>query len=365
MNQKYENDRDLSNYPDYIEKIYEFLVPSGQLPERLDSYITRNIKYGSRTKVRKAIDSGSVTVNGVNCKAGQKIKPGDSIICKIMKPPPIELIPENIPLDILFEDEYLMVVNKPPGMASHPGFGNRRGTLVNAVLWHLGQREALSVDDIEEDETDDDESETKTEGEIFAGEDVRPGLVHRLDKDTSGILVISKESFIQTELQKQFRERTTERFYYALVWGIPEKDKGTIEGDIGRSRRDRKLFAVVKKDGKPSLTEYEVLEKHEHTSLLKIKLQTGRTHQIRVHTSYINHPIFGDPTYGGRSILRGGQNPFYKSKIQKCLKTAGRQMLHAKTLAFTHPAAKKRLSFESPLPDDFAEVLNILRTGVS
>lgn len=343
-------------YPEYIEKIYEFVIPNGQLPERIDSYITRNIKYGSRTKVSRAIETGNVTVNGLKCKPSQKTKAGDKIICIILKPPPIELIPENIPLDILYEDDYLLVVNKPAGMPSHPGFGNRTKTLVNAVLYHLGVREPIAVDN--NDDEDDDE---QNEGSIFASDAVRPGLVHRLDKDTSGILVISKEPYIQTQLQKQFQERSTERFYYAICWGLPKEDKGIIKGDIGRSTRNRKIFTVVKKGGKPSITEFEVLERHEHTSLIKLKLQTGRTHQIRVHSSWINHPVFGDYSYGGCSILFGGQNPYYKNKMEKCLIIAQRQMLHAKTLAFTHPILKERISFETELPEDMSKILDILR----
>lgn len=351
-------EKDSIQYPDYIERVYEFNIPSGQLPERLDSYITRNIKYGSRTKVCKAIDAGAVTVNDSICKSSQKIKPGDRIICKILKPPPIELVPQDIPLNILFEDDFLLVVNKPAGMPSHPGFGNRTGTLVNAILYHLGQRESITIS--ASDEEDENDYTNEEQGAIFASNSVRPGLVHRLDKDTSGILVISKDPHIQTQIQKQFQEKSTERFYYAIVWGLLKKDSDLINGDIGRSSRDRKLFTIVKKGGKPSATEYFVLQRHEHTSLLKLKLHTGRTHQIRVHCSSINHPVFGDFSYGGRNILHGGQNPFYKKKIDTCLKIAQRQMLHAKTLAFTHPITKMRLEFESELPEDFSAVLKIL-----
>lgn len=354
-----ENNTEKNNYPDYIEKVFVFDIPRNQQPERLDQFITRSVIHATRNKVQNAIEAGLVTVNGKAAKVSRKIQPGDHVECKLLKPPPIELVPENIPLEIAFEDDFLLVVNKPPGMCSHPGFGNRYGTLVNAVLYHLGFRESLPLE-YDSDNEEDDDTEI-SEGEIFASEGVRPGIVHRLDKDTSGLLVIAKNPEIHAKIAVQFAERTTDREYNAVVWGIPKQDKGTITGDIGRSPRDRKLFAIVKKDGKHAVTDYEVIEKYEFASLLKFKLHTGRTHQIRVHASSIGHPVFGDTFYGGDSIVCGGNIPSFKRLGEKTLKTATRQLLHARTLGFTHPVTKERLTFQSVLPDDMAKIISLLK----
>ncbi len=343
------------NYPDYIEAIFKFNIPSGQIPLRLDVFLTNSIKNATRTKVQKAIDAGTVTVNGKIKKASYKILPDDKIVCKLMKPPPMELVPENIKLDIAYEDDTLLVVNKPAGMVTHPGFGNRYGTLVNAILYYLGQRESISIEVDDEEEIE--------ESKVFASQDIRPGIVHRLDKNTSGLLVIAKNSIDHSKLAEQFHDRTIERFYYALVWGNLKEDEGHFEGNIARSPRDRKLFTVVKKGGKTAYTDYWVLERYDFLTLVKIKLRTGRTHQIRVHFSFNNHQVFGDGDYGGRAILYGGSNKKNKDLAGKCLKIAKRQMLHAKILGFSHPETKERLLFESELPDDFTEVLNILRTN--
>ncbi|ROL62295.1 RluA family pseudouridine synthase [Bacteroidetes/Chlorobi group bacterium ChocPot_Mid] len=351
------NDENIENenYPDLIETVFEFNLPSGQKPERLDVFLTNSLKYATRNKIQKAIDDGCVTINGVVAKSSKKIQPNDKIICKILKPPPIKLIPEDIPLNILFEDEYLLVVNKPAGMVTHPGFGNRRGTIVNAILWHIGNREEIDIE-IEEDE----DSELNEE-KIFSSEAIRPGIVHRLDKDTTGLLLITKDSSLHSILAKQFEERTVERYYYALVWGDMKNDSGTYEGDIGRNPRNRKTFAVVKKEGKPAITDYWVLERFGIMTLVKVKLRTGRTHQIRVHFSHNGHPVLGDKDYGGDVIVKGGGIPETKKLAERCLKIAERQMLHAKILGFTHPINFQRLSFESELPDDFEEILKILR----
>lgn len=340
------------NYPDYIEHVLDFKVPLGQTPERIDLYISRNTQNATRTKVQKAIAEGNVTVNGKKSKASRKVQPGDKIICKIMKPPPIELVPEDITLDIVFEDDYLLVVNKPAGMCVHPGFGNRYGTLVNALLYHFGERESQKIE-IE------DEEDTENESSVFSSDTIRPGIVHRLDKDTSGILVIAKDQNIHAKLARQFAERTTSREYNALVWGNLEEDSGTIIGDIGRSSRDRKLFDVVKRGGKKAVTNFSVIERYEYLTLLSLKLQTGRTHQIRVHCKHINHPVFGDPSYGGDSVLYGGENKQFRQKAEKALSLIDRQMLHAKTLGFTHPVKKEYMEFGSELPADFREILNI------
>ena len=348
-------DNERSNYPDYIEKVFEFDISPGKTPERLDVFLTNNIKNASRTKVQKAIEEGCVTVNGKPAKGSKKIQPGDSIICKIMKPPPIRLIPEDIKLDVVYEDDYLLVINKPPGMVTHPGYGNRYGTLVNAVLYHTGQRESLELD------IDDDEEDNYDEGVVFASDEIRPGVVHRLDKDTSGLLVVSKNPVVHAKLAKQFADRTIKRSYNAIVWGRIEDNEGSIEGDIGRSPRDRKLFGVVKKGGKYARTDYKVIERFNYLTLLQLKLWTGRTHQIRVHCSHINHPVFGDPDYNGNKIVYGNQNNKFKNLADKMLKSVNRQMLHAKELGFTHPETKEFISFTSELPEDMKKILETLK----
>jgi 23S rRNA pseudouridine1911/1915/1917 synthase len=348
-------DNDKNNYPEYIEKVFRFQISSGQTPERIDIFLANNIRNATRTKVQKAIEEGFVSINGKPTKSNKKLFPGNIVECKLYKPPPIELVPENIPLNILFEDDLLIVVNKPAGMVTHPAFGNRYGTLVNAVLYHLGFRESIQIEAI----ADDDDS--LDEGLIFDSDAIRPGVVHRLDKDTTGLLVVSKNPVVHAFLADQFFHRTVTRFYYALVWGKFSDDHGVIEGNIGRSPRDRKLFAIVKKDGKPAKTEYWVLDRFEYMTLLKIKLWTGRTHQIRVHLSSNNHPVVGDVSYGGNIIKYGGQDKQFYSKAINILDHIKRQMLHAKVLGFMHPSTKEPIIFESELPDDFDNLLKIIR----
>lgn len=357
-----ETNVDNQNYPEHIETIFEFKIPKGKVPERLDSYLTNAIFNATRNRVQKAIDDGRVTINGIVAKSSKKIQPNDHIICKIMKAPPIELLPQNIPLDVIFEDGDLIVVNKPPDMCTHPGFGHRYGTLVNAVLYHFGLRNSISmeggfIDDEDEENEDNDEM---SEGEIFASDEIRPGIVHRLDKDTSGVLVIAKNPEVHAKLSKQFADRTTERQYYALVWGKFKEDEGIIEGDIGRSQKNRKLYAVVKKNGKPAKTSYTVIERFPFATLLKLKLFTGRTHQIRVHLAHHNHPVFGDTFYGGDKIVAGGM-PEINQIASKCLSYLNRHLLHAKTLGFNHPVKNEFMSFDSNLPLDFETTLNMIR----
>lgn len=342
------------NYPDYIESVFEFKVTAGQTPQRLDIYLVNSIKNATRTKVQKAIDEGFVTINGKVTKGSKKVQPGDLILCKLLKPPPIELIPEDIPLNIIFEDEYLILVNKPSGMVSHPGFGNRCGTLVNALLYHLGHRDRIKI------EIEEDEEESNDEGKIFASDSIRPGLVHRLDKDTSGIMLIAKNPEIHSQLAKQFAERTVEKKYLALVWGKFVNKTGRIEGDIGRSSLDRKLFAVVKKGGKTAITEYKVLEEFEYLSLVEVNLLTGRTHQIRVHFSHIKHPVFGDIPYGGNKIVYGYNNKKLRELYTECLKMTNSQQLHSFSLSFQHPITKQRMKFEAELPITFSDIIQKL-----
>lgn len=234
-----ERSEDKKNYPDYIEKTYEFIIPAGQRPERVDVFLTEAIPNATRSKVQVAIDAGNVTINGKIHKSSRKIQPGDVVQCLVMKPPPMELLPENIPLDIVYEDEFLLVVNKPAGMVSHPGFGNRYGTLVNALLYHFGQRSAIPIETFDEDETDTESDDDGENDYVFNSDAIRPGIVHRLDKDTSGLLVIAKNSVIHAALAKQFFEHTTQREYNAIVWGVVKENEGRIESNIGRSPRER------------------------------------------------------------------------------------------------------------------------------
>jgi 23S rRNA pseudouridine1911/1915/1917 synthase len=342
------------NYPDYIEKEFEFNITAGQSPERIDVFLTNNIRNASRTKVQLAIDNGLVEINGRKARSNKKVQPGDKIICKLLKPPPIELIPENIPLDVVFEDEHLMVVNKPPGMVVHPAFGNRYGTLVNAVLYHVGIRDTIPIEINDED--DDYEQNV-----FYESDALRPGIVHRLDKDTSGLIVVSKNPIVHAKLAEQFANRTIIRYYNALIWGTLEESHGIIESQIGRSSKDRKLFAVVKKDGKYSKTEYWKIEEFENVDLLKIKLWTGRTHQIRVHFSNDKHPVVGDISYGGDKVVYGNHNTEFRKKSTQILKIATRQMLHAKVIGFKHPVTSDDIFLESDLPNDIKEVINILK----
>lgn len=359
------------NYPERLEHTYEFVIPSRQKPERLDAFITKSILHATRTRVQKGIDAGIVTVNALPTKANYKIRPGDVIRVTVMKPPPLELIPQDIPLEVLYEDGVLMVINKAPGILVHPGLGNRSGTLVNAVLWHLGYREALAVLKRRESWGDDDQSSDEDEaGQFTIGgeEDVdisgmRPGIVHRLDRDTSGVMVIGKTYDVTMALATQFAERTVSREYIALAWGVIKDDRRLIEGDIGRSPRDRKLRAIVERGGKYAATEVTVLERHECATMIACKLRTGRTHQIRVHLAAQRHPLVGDPDYGGRDAALSAIHHSFKRLGQQLLRCIHRQALHAHTLAFTHPVTGKRMEFSSPLPADMQQCLDLLRAS--
>lgn len=356
-------------------------VTAGQTPERIDRFITHAVLRATRNKVQNAIDAGAVLVNGRPTKANYRVRPGDTIVITLMKPPPIELIPQNIPLDIVYEDADLLIVNKPAGMVTHPGYGNRDGTLVNAVLYHVGGMlptagEAEALEDEEEaidgDEpidgedppeadgtespdapTEDDGADDDDEGLIDeGGSGPRPGIVHRLDKETSGLMVVAKNADAQVFLARQFADRTAKREYWAIAWGVFEKDEGEIEGDIGRDTRDRKRFAVVRRGGKYALTRYRVIERYEFATLLALRLATGRTHQIRVHCAHIGHPLFGDPTYGGRAVVYPGLGARHRQRIANLLKLMPRQALHGRTLGIMQPTTREWLEFDSDLPAD-------------
>lgn len=313
----------------------DIVVPSHQKKERIDKFLTHKIENATRSKVQKAIEQGLVLVNGKPVKASHEVVPGEVIHCTLPQQPRAKAIPEDIPLQIVYEDDDLIVVNKPAGMVTHPAYGNYRGTLVNALLHHCAKLSTLN-------------------------DELRPGVVHRLDKDTSGLIVVAKNDGTHAALARQFSERTIEREYWAVVWGIFEKRRGTVEASLGRSKSDRKKIAVMR-DGKPAVTEYEVLESFPFLSLLRLRLRTGRTHQIRVHLAHIGRPVFGDPTYGGRRIAWGGADAKRKAEVQHLLSLIPRQALHAKTLGFVHTTTKQFMKFESELPKDMSELLAALR----
>ncbi len=319
--------------------IYEHTVPEGQQTEiRLDKYITSFVENASRTKVQQAIKAGQVQVNGKNEKSSYIMEPGDEIFIELPKPPPPEAKPEEMDLDIVFEDDDIIIVNKKAGRVVHPAYANWTGTLVNGLMHHVDQ---LAGD-----------------GEA---ENLRPGIVHRLDKDTSGLLVVAKNDETLAKLSALFQVKDIERTYWAIVWGTPEEE-GTIEGDIGRSRKDRKLMTVKPAGkGKSAVTHYKVLEYFDYLSLVEVKLETGRTHQIRVHFANKGHHVFGDPTYGGTSVRYGPNTGSRKSMFHNLITVLDRQALHAKTLGFQHPTTGEMVQFDSELPDDFQHVLTMLR----
>ncbi len=313
------------------------VVDAGQQPLRIDKFLFHKLERISRNRIQQAIKAGCIQVNGQEIKSNYKVRPGDEIAVFLPHPPsPGKLEPENIPLDIVYEDEYLVVLNKPAGMVVHPGVGNYSGTLVNALLYHFGR---LPQPD---------------------GETPRPGLVHRLDKDTSGLMVVARDEYTLSHLARQFFERTVQRDYLALVWGTFDQPEGTISGHIGRHLRYRQKMDVFPEGdhGKHAVTHYRVLEDLGYVSLVKCRLETGRTHQIRVHMAWAGHPVFGDPVYGGNRIVKGTVYAKYKQFVENCLKILPRQALHARSLGFRHPVMKKDLLFKTEPPKDMREVLN-------
>jgi len=319
------------------EKKYRFKVPDGKKRERLDLFLTQAIENATRSKVQKLIEANRVTVNGATVKANYQVKPSDVIeAVHPITPRPEDTEPEDIPLDIIYEDDYLLVINKPAGMVAHPAYANYTGTLVNALLHHTKKLSDLN-------------------------EPGRPGIIHRLDKDTSGLLVVAKDDFTHAKIAEQFSKRTVDREYHAVCWGKFKELKGEIAFNIVRSKKDRKKFSTSEIEGKTALTLYEVIEEFEFTSYLKVNLKTGRTHQIRVHLSGIGKPVFGDPTYGGRQINYGSDQSKIKTRVQNLLDIMPRQALHAKTVGFYHPQMKKKMFFESELPDDMKLLLEKLR----
>ena len=317
---------------DENEELFEhhrLVADEGQKPLRVDKFLQNLLPNTSRNKIQQAAAAGSIHVNGKEVKSNYKVKPLDVVQVVLSYPPrDTELIAEDLPLDILYEDDSLVLVNKQPGMVVHPGYGNFTGTLVNALLFHFNN--------------------------LPGTDDTRPGLVHRLDKDTSGIMVIAKTEYAMASLAKQFFDRTTSRRYVALVWGDVKEDEGTITGNIGRSHKDRKVYTVYPEgeEGKHAVTHYKVLQRFGYTTLVQCRLETGRTHQIRVHMKHIGHPLFNDKDYGGDKILKGTTFTKYKQFVENCFAVCPRQALHAQTLGFIHPKSGDEKFFESALPED-------------
>ncbi len=351
--------------------LFTYEVPAGyQGGERLDVYLTGFLLNATRARVQKGIKDGLVVVNGeVSKKPSRVVQAGDLIVCTLMKPPPMDILPEDIPLDVRYEDEHLLVVNKAAGMVVHPAFGHRTGTLVHAVLHHIGADPILVESAEDRDDKDDDDASSEGLSTInlaprFEGDPVlRPGIVHRLDKDTSGLLVVAKHDKAHVGLAKQFAERTTRRRYEAIVWGVPDPEKGRIETDLARDVRDRRKMATVESGkGKHAITHYELIEPFGYTSLAEFRLETGRTHQIRVHAAHIAHPIFGDPVYGGDRIRYGKDEGQRRTFYRNLFTLLPRQALHARSLGFTHPISGKEMDFEAELPQDMVQVIERLRT---
>ena len=332
-----DNTPDIEN--DDLYEHHRFVATDGQVPLRVDKFLINFIENATRNKIQQAAKAGNVLVNDVAVKPNYKVKPKD-VVRVVLTYPPHEnlLVAEDIPIDIVYEDDEVIVVNKPAGMVVHPGHGNYSGTLVNGLIHHI-------------------ENLPKNSNE-------RPGLVHRIDKDTSGLLVVAKTEYAMAHLSKQFFDRTTERLYYALVWGNIEEDEGTIEGNIGRSFKNRLQMDVFPdgEHGKHAVTHYKVLERLTYVTLVQCKLETGRTHQIRAHFKHIGHTLFNDERYGGNAILKGTTFTKYKQFVDNCFKILPRQALHAKTLGFTHPTTGEFLKFDSEVPEDITACLEKWRT---
>lgn len=333
---------------DEDQQLYEHFrieVDKNQEPLRIDKYMFDRLKHSSRNRIQKAADAGFVHVNNHPVKSNYKVRPLDVITLMLDAPRHNNKIEaEDIALSIVYEDDDLMVINKPAGLVVHPGAGNFHGTLINAVAWHL--------------------KDLKT----FDANDPEVGLVHRIDKDTSGLLVIAKTPIAKTKLGLQFFNKTTHRSYNALVWGNFQEDEGRIEGNIGRDSKDRLRMDVFPPDsniGKAAVTHYRVLERFGYVTLVECILETGRTHQIRAHMKHIGHPLFGDERYGGMEIRRGQRSATYKAFIQNCFKLCNRQALHAKTLGFVHPTTGKQMDFTSQLPNDMAQLIDKWRIYIN
>jgi 23S rRNA pseudouridine1911/1915/1917 synthase len=332
---------------DYVESIageeglyehYRFYVDKGQALIRIDKYLVNTMAATSRNRIQEAADAGNIRVNDKAVKSNYRVKPLDIITIHLAYPPnQFEIIPQDIPINIVYEDDDIILVNKQPGLVVHPGFGNFDGTLLNAIAYHLKDHPE------------------------FNPNDSRIGLVHRIDKDTSGLLLIAKTEHAKAHLGKQFFDKTTQRRYQALVWGSVKEDEGTIVGALARDPRDRMVFTVFPEGENPlakhAVTHYKVLERMSYVTLVECRLETGRTHQIRVHMKHIGHTLFNDERYGGHIILKGNTTAMYKAFVKNCFFACPRQALHAKTLGFVHPTTGEYMFFESELPDDMMQLI--------
>ncbi len=331
-----ENIDDKEELDEGLYEHYRLTVDPGQSALRIDKFLSNRIDNASRSRIQAAADAGNILANNKSVKPNYKVRPNDEIVIVMDYPRrELKIIAEDIPLNIVYEDDQLLVINKPPGLVVHPGYGNYSGTLVNALAYYFKDLP------------------------LFNSEDPRPGLVHRIDKDTSGLMVVAKTELAKNKLALQFFEKTTERRYQALVWGSLKEDEGTITGNIGRSLKNRQVFTVFPEGdyGKHAVTHYKVLRHIGYVTLVECRLETGRTHQIRVHMKHINHPIFNDYNYGGDKILRGTTFSKYKQFVFNCFKVLPRQALHAKTLGFIHPTTGEKMRFNSDLPDDMASAI--------
>lgn len=338
LSQPTENQDDLSSDLDQSDQQelfehFRFEVDRKQGLLRIDKYLHNRVENSSRTKIQAVADAGNIMVNGKSVKSNYKVKPGDTItVLLTSEPREIEVVPQDIPIDVVYEDDHILVVNKAAGMVVHPAYGNYTGTLVNAIAWRI------------------------KDSPLFKKGELRPGIVHRIDKNTSGIMLVAKNELALNKLAKQFYDRTIDRRYIAIVWGNLKEDTGTITGHVGRNIYDRKLMAVYTdgSQGKHAVTHYKVIERLQHVNIVECKLETGRTHQIRVHFKHIGHPLFGDFEYGGDKILRGINTNHYHQFVGNCFLICPRQALHAKSLEFTHPITSNRMSFNSDLPSDMS-----------
>ena len=322
---------------------FRFKADPGQTPLRIDKFLFNKLESTSRSRIQAAANAGSILVNEVPVKPNYRVKPGEQISIVLPHPPrKTELAPEDIPLDIVHEDPDVIVVNKEPGMVVHPGYGNYTGTLINALMHHL------------------------SDNALFSSGEERPGLVHRIDKNTSGLLVVAKNELALNKLASQFFNKTSTRTYHALVWGEMEEEEGTITGNIGRNPKNRKQMYVFPEGdhGKVAVTHFTVLERLGYVNFVECRLETGRTHQIRVHFQYRSHPLFNDPEYGGDRIIRGTTFTRYKQFVQNCFDLLPGQALHAKTLGFIHPSTGKEVTFDADLPSGFDNVLQKWRTYI-
>lgn len=321
-----------------LHEHFRFSVPEGKKLVRIDKFLVGVMPHVSRNRIQMAAECNSILANGKPVKSSYKVKPFDEISVMLAYPPAeFEIVSQDIPIDIVYEDKDIILVNKQPGMVVHPGFGNFQGTLLNALAWHL------------KDDPD------------FDSSDPRLGLVHRIDKDTSGLLIIAKNEDAKSHLGKQFFNKTTQRTYNALVWGNVEEDEGTVDADLARDPKDRMLFTTFPNGENPSakhaVTHYKVLERFGYCTLVECKLETGRTHQIRVHMKSIGHTLFADDRYGGLEILRGERTSKYRQFVQNCFALCPRQALHAKTLGFVHPRTEEEMFFDSNIPYDMHALL--------